>query len=72
VDGNEFLRKLRKLGKARGFEVRYVNTRGAGKGSHGIVYFGNRKTTMQYPRREMKTGTLRAMCRQLGIDPDDL
>lgn len=72
MDGNEFLRKLRRLGRARGVGVRYVNMRGAGKGSHGTVYFGSRKTTLQYPRRELKPGTLRAMCRQLGIDPREL
>jgi len=48
--------------------VRWVAERG--KGSHGTLYFGDRKAIV--PAGELKRGTLRAICRQLAIDPDDL
>ena len=43
-----------------------------GKGSHARVYFGNRFAAMKDRRKELPKGLLRAMCRQLGIKPEDL
>jgi predicted RNA binding protein YcfA (HicA-like mRNA interferase family) len=43
-----------------------------GKGSHGTLYVGtNGKTTVQYLRREIPSGTLRAMIDQLELEPKD-
>jgi hypothetical protein len=70
VRGDEFLRKLRRLGQRRGIEVELVAFRG--KGSHARVYFGNRFAAMKDRRKELPKGLLRAMCRQLGIKPEDL
>jgi mRNA interferase HicA len=70
MNGDEFLRKLRRLGRRRGIEVEVVEFRG--KGSHARVYFGGRYTTIKARRKELAKGLLRAMCRQLGVEPKDL
>ena len=69
MKGSEFLRKLRRLAKQQGLAVK-LTTRG--KGSHGTLYVGERKATLPDPKKELKPGTFRAMCAQLGIDPKDL
>lgn len=66
----EFVRKVRRLGQARGVEVRFVAHRG--KGSHGTLYYGSARTIVQDLKRELPTGTLHAMLRQLGLTLDDL
>jgi predicted RNA binding protein YcfA (HicA-like mRNA interferase family) len=70
MNGGEFLRKLRRLGRSRGIEVEIVEFHG--KGSHARVYFGGRFTAIKNRKKELPKGLLRAMCRQLGIDPKDL
>jgi mRNA interferase HicA len=70
VSGNEFLRKLRALGKRRGIPVSVDAARG--KGSHQTVYFGVTYTVLRNPKDELKKGTLHAMCTQLGISVNDL
>lgn len=70
MTGNEFIRKVRTLGRARGIEV-HVDAR-RGKGSHETLYFGSVRTIVRNPKDELKTGTFHAMCAQLGIKPSDL
>lgn len=70
MTGTEFLRRLRRLGRARGVPV--THDPGHGKGSHGTVGYGARTATLPYLRRELAPGTFRALCRQLGIDPEDI
>lgn len=70
MKGSEFVRKIKKLAKERGIEVRLDRQRG--KGSHVTLYFGNRFTILRNPKDELKTGTLKAMLNQLGIKEDDL
>jgi predicted RNA binding protein YcfA (HicA-like mRNA interferase family) len=48
-----------------------MNTR-RGRGSHRIVYFGTRRTTVKDLKKELGKGLLRQMCSDLGIDPADL
>ena len=43
-----------------------------GKGSHVTLYFGSQLTIVRNPKDELKTGTLHAMCKQLGIRREDL
>lgn len=69
VNGNEFLRKLNRLGKVRGIDVRIDEERG--KGSHTTVYFG-RFTVIKDRKKEIGAGLLRAMLRQLGLRERDL
>ena len=60
MTGNEFIRKVKTLGKDRGLPVRLDASRG--KGSHQTLYFGAVFTVVRNPKDELKTGTLRAMC----------
>lgn len=70
VTGNEFIRRVKALGKTRGVVV--VLDASRGKGSHQTLYFGRTFTVVRNPKDELKTGTFRAMCSQLGIKPMDL
>ena len=70
VNGREFIARVRKLARRNGIAVRFDRTRG--KGSHGTLHYGDRHTVVKDRRQPLKTGTLRGMCKQLGIDPDDL
>ncbi len=70
MNGREFITRVRKLARRNGVAVRFDRTRG--KGSHGTLYCGDRHTVVKDRRKSLKTGTLRGMCKQLGIDPNDL
>ena len=70
MNGNEFLRKLNRLGKARGIDVRIDEERG--KGSHTTVYFGKRFTVIKDRKKEIGAGLLHAMLRQLRLSERDL
>lgn len=65
MTGNEFIRKVRKLGKLRGVAVELNASRG--KGSHQTLYYGAAFTVVRNPKDELKTGTLHGMCAQIGI-----
>ena len=69
VNGHEFEKRLRRLARRKGLSVRFEPH---GKGSHGRLYFGERFTTLKDRRKELGQGLLHAMCRQLGIDFDEL
>ena len=43
-----------------------------GKGSHGILILGDRRTIVRNPKDELKTGTLHAMLKQLGLTRADI
>jgi mRNA interferase HicA len=68
VTGNELIRKLRRLGRERGVEVRYEPR--LGKGSHGRLFFGDRLTTLKNPRAEISKRLLHKMLRDLGLADD--
>ncbi|KAF0163840.1 MAG: hypothetical protein FD157_2803 [Rhodocyclaceae bacterium] len=70
MTGNDFIRKVKTLGKARRITVSLNAARG--KGSHQTLYFGAAFTVVRNPKDELKTGTFHAMCKQLGIKPSDL
>lgn len=70
MKGNEFLRKVQALAKLRGLTFRVDEKRG--KGSHVTLYFGEHMTIVRNPKDELKTGTLHAMCKQLGIKKGEL
>jgi hypothetical protein len=69
MNGNEFERKLRKLGRKRGITVSFDS--GPGKGSHGRLYYGERFTTLKDRRKEIGPGLLNAMLNQLGLSKAD-
>lgn len=70
MTGSEFIRRIRRLGRRSGIEVRLLRARG--KGSHQTLYYGNRRTVVRNPKDELKTGTLNAMLKQLGLSKADI
>ena len=70
MTGAEFIRKLKRLGKTRGVGV--VFDKRHGKGSHGTLYYGSRKTTVKVRKKEIGPGLLAAMLEQLGLAKSDL
>ena len=70
MTGSEFVRKVKALGRARRIPVLLDAARG--KGSHQTLYFGSAFTVVRNLKDELKTGTLHAMCSQLGIEAKDL
>jgi predicted RNA binding protein YcfA (HicA-like mRNA interferase family) len=70
VKGSEFLRKARSVARSKKLTCKWVPSHG--KGSHGTLYVGPRaKTTVQDLKREIPTGTLRAMIEQLELEAKD-
>jgi mRNA interferase HicA len=69
MNGKEFERWIRKLGRARGVPVSFDS--GHGKGSHGRLYYGGRFTTLKDRRKEIGPGLLKAMLDQLGLKRED-
>jgi len=61
---------VRRLGRRRGISVEFRPERG--KGSHGTLYFGSRFSVLRNPKDELKTGTLHAVLKQLGLALEDL
>ena len=70
MKGSEFLRRLQRLARRR--VVRFQYDPSLGKGSHGRVWLDAASTILKDPKKELGTGLLRAMCRDLGIEPRDL
>jgi mRNA interferase HicA len=68
VKGSEFLRRIHDLARRKNMRYAFV----PGKGSHGTLYFGSAFTTVKDRKKELGSGLLRAMCRDLGIDPREL
>ncbi|TLY53181.1 MAG: type II toxin-antitoxin system HicA family toxin [Gammaproteobacteria bacterium] len=70
MNGNEFLRRLKVVAKMRGLTL-VIDSR-QGKGSHQTILFGDKRTTIRHLPDELKSGTLNAMCKQLGIRKEEL
>jgi len=70
VNGAEFIRRIRKLGRKTGVSVRFEPR--SGKGSHGRLYYGDRYTTVKDRRKEIKKGLLHAMLDQIGLTLEDI
>jgi mRNA interferase HicA len=70
VTGAELIKRVKRIGKRRGVASAFVRERG--KGSHGTLYFGDRRTTAKHRQAELGKGLLHAMLRQLGLTVDDL
>ncbi len=70
VNGNELLKKLKKLGKQNNIAIRFETKRG--KGSHGTLYYGNRKTILKDRKKEIGPGLLSKMLAELGLDKNDM
>ncbi len=70
MTGAEFLRRIQALGRRTGTPVRLDQRHG--KGSHGTLYYGMRKTTLKDRKKEIGPGLLNAMLHQLGLTKRDL
>jgi mRNA interferase HicA len=70
MKGSEFLRKLKKLGAEKSIPVEILQHRG--KGSHSTLCYGNKFTIIRNLKDELKTGTYKAMLKQLGLQEQDL
>ncbi len=70
MTGAELIRKLRAVARKRGGVFETIASRG--KGSHITVVFDDKRTIVPDPRRELKTGTLHAILKQLGLNAGDL
>ncbi len=68
--GNEFIRRVQKHAKRNGISFAWRADRG--KGSHGLLTLGDRRTVVRNPKDELKTGTYHAMLKQLGLTERDL
>ena len=70
MTGDEFERRVRRFGRARGVVVSF--DRSHGKGSHGRLYYGDRFTTLKDRKKEIGPGLLKAMLDRLGLRRADL
>ncbi|HEX5419357.1 MAG TPA: type II toxin-antitoxin system HicA family toxin [Gammaproteobacteria bacterium] len=68
--GNEFIRLVRACAKAHGEKCEWHPD--LGKGSHGVLMLGDRRTVVRCTKDELKAGTLHAMLRQLGLSEKDM
>lgn len=70
MTGDEFVRRIRRIGRERGVAVRFESR--PGKGSHGRLHYGERFATVKDRNKEIGAGLLAAMLRQLGLNRADL
>ena len=70
MNGQEFLKRLRRLGKANGVTVRHDGK--PGKGSHCRVYHGTAFPTIKDLKKEIGSGLLSKMLADLRLTKDDL
>ena len=69
LNGNELVKRVSELAAERGVAVCLDHRRG--KGSHAMLYFGDRKTVLKDRRKEISPGLLSAMVRQLDLQSSD-
>ncbi|MBF0502378.1 MAG: hypothetical protein HQM09_19720 [Candidatus Riflebacteria bacterium] len=70
MNGHELLKKLKKTGARMGISVWLDAVQG--HGSHGMLHFGDRFTTMKDRKKEIGPGLLTSMLRDLGLKKSDL
>ena len=68
MDGREFVGRAKRFARKAGRTFEFDRSRG--KGSHGVLKVGGRRTTVKHG--ELKPGTLRSMLRQLDIPKEEL
>lgn len=70
VTAGEFLRRIQEIGRERGVEVAFDTKRG--KGSHGYLYYGEKRTTLKDRKKEVGDGLFLKMLKDLGLTKADL
>ena len=68
MNGAQFIRLVRRIGKRNGVAVRFDSRHG--KGSHGRLYYGERFTTLKDRKKEIGSGLYHKMLRDLGIEEE--
>lgn len=70
MKASEFLKRIQRLAKAKGVACSWHPDKG--KGSHGVLKYGDQRTTVRNLKDELKTGTYHGMLKQLGLTAKDL
>lgn len=70
MKGSELLKRIKKLGKIKGVKVEHIQRRG--KGSHSTIFYGKHFAIVPQLKDELKTGTYKAILKQLCIDEDEM
>ena len=70
MKGSEFLKRIQRLAKERALVCSWYPDKG--KGSHGVLKYGDRRTVLRNLKDELKTGTYHGMLKQLGLSEKDL
>jgi mRNA interferase HicA len=70
VRGNELLKRLRRIARERGLQLKLVRERG--KGSHATLYLGTRLTILKDRKKEIGPGLLLKLLRDLGLRKSDI
>ena len=70
MNGNELLKRLRRLARDRNLQLRRVRERG--KGSHATLYLGARFTILKDRNKEIGPGLLLKLLRDLGLRKSDI
>lgn len=68
--GREFLKRVQNLARRRGLACSWNPDKG--RGSHGVLKLGDRRTVIRNLKDELKTGTLHAMLKQLSLNYEDI
>ena len=69
MNGRQFIARVRKWARERSLHVRFEAA--AGRGSHGTLHLGDRKTTVKDRKKEIGKGLLSKMLEDLGIDRNE-
>ena len=70
MKGSELLRRLRRMARREGWSFDWRPD--LGKGSHGRLMLDGRRTVIPDLKRELKTGTLAAILKDLSIELRDI
>ena len=69
MKGSEFLRRVQNLAHTKGISCSWHPDKG--KGSHGVLKYGDRRTVLRNLKDELKTGTYHGMLKQLCLKHSD-
>lgn len=67
---NEFIRRVQHYTRLQDIPCEWHPE--LGKGSHGVLLLGSRRTVVRNPKDELKSGSLHAMLNQLGLSKGDI
>ncbi|MCG8376946.1 MAG: hypothetical protein MI702_10735 [Chlorobiales bacterium] len=70
VKAGELKNKIQRLAKQRGLFFKYDPKRG--KGSHGTIYFGEKRTFIKDLKKECSKGYVSGFLAQLGLNKEDI